>query len=279
MVAAVVQEEAAPLQRLQRARGAVRITSRAVEGRSLLSDLWQDGSAKAFFPGRAGATLDGVLVNTAGGLTDGDRFDVEAAAGASSHLVLTTQAAERAYRARRAQPAEVTVRLHAGEGALLDWLPQETILFDGASLRRRFEVDLAGDARFLAVESVVFGRAARGETITRLDLGDQWRIRRDGALVFADALRLEGASARTLERSALLAGAGAVASVFYVAPNAEGYLDAVRGMLSGEAGASAVRPGVLVIRTVARDALEIRRAIVPVLARLRNAPLPRMWSL
>ena len=86
----------------------------------------------------------------------------------------------------------MTVGLSAAVGARLDWLPQETILFDGSALVRRLEVDLAGDARLLAVEAVVLGRAAMGERITGLSFVDQWRVRRDGKLVYADALRLAG---------------------------------------------------------------------------------------
>ena len=170
-------------------------------------------------------------------------------------------------------------RLSAGTGARIDWLPQETILYDGSSLSRQLQVDLAEGARLLAVEPLVFGRAARGETITRVHLSDQWRIRMDGRLIFADALRLNGASAKTLARAALLAGAGAMASVIYVGTDAEAQLGPARRLLTREAGASLVRPNVLLVRLLAGDGLDLRRNLIPLLEHLRQAALPKMWIL
>src|SRR5205085_1142159 len=74
-------------------------------------------------------------------------------------------------------------------GAELAWLPQETILFDRARLRRTIDVALAGDARLLLLEAVVFGRSGMGETVAEGLFADRWRIRRDGALIYAESIR------------------------------------------------------------------------------------------
>ena len=84
----------------------------------------------------------------------------------------------------------MTVDLEAGAGATLHWLPQETILFDGAALDRRTTVAPHGDARLLMVESLVLGRAAMGETVAALDLTDRRTITRDGVPVHIEPLRL-----------------------------------------------------------------------------------------
>jgi urease accessory protein len=263
---------------LARARGSVRVRAVRRGGRTVLADLRQEGSARLLLPRGDGPMLDAALLVTAGGITGGDVVACDGAAGEGAWLGLTTQAAERVYRARPGETGRVTVRLSAAAGARLDWLPQETILFEGSAMARRLEVELAADAVLLAVEPVVFGRAAMGERITRLRFGDQWRIRRDGRLIHAEALRI-GGSAGLLARPATLGGAGAMASIVFASERAEAMLDPVRRLLPQEAGASVVRPGVLAVRMLAGDGFELRRRLVPVLRTLRGAPLPSMWMM
>lgn len=277
ITSAVVQRAAAMAQ-LPRARGVVAVRAELRGGRSALADLREEGSAKARFPRGDGPMLDAVLLNTAGGITGGDRFSWHAVADCGTWLGLTTQAAERAYRARAGEIGRVSVSLEISAGARLDWLPQETILFDRSALERRLDADLRGDARLLVVEPVVFGRAAMGERISAIRFVDRWRIHRDGALVHAEATRIEG-SAELLSRPALLAGAGAMASLLLAGEDAGALLGPVRRLLVGEAGASLPRPGVLTVRMLAPDGWELRRRLIPVIETLRQAPLPSMWRM
>ena len=248
-------------------------------GRTRISSLRLAGSLKLLFPRAAGDPLEAVTLNTAGGLTGGDRMRLTVEAGPGACVTVTSQAAERAYRATPGQVARVDVRLSAGPGARVDWLPQETILFDGAALARRMSVALAGNARFLGVETLVFGRAAMGESVGRLDLSDRWEIRRDGVLVAADAVRIAGDAAALMARAGAGGGAGAVATLFLVAPDAESYLQRLRGALGAAGGASLVRPGVILARAVAADSYLLRKAIVPALESLAGAAVPRVWRL
>jgi urease accessory protein len=101
--------------------------------------------------------------------------------------VATTQTAERAYKAT-GLPARMDVRLTVGPGGWLDWLPQETIVFDRANLDRRTTIDLAPGAGCLALEAVVLGRAAMGETVREIRFRDRREIRRDGAPLWIDPL-------------------------------------------------------------------------------------------
>ncbi len=260
----------------QRARGTARLVVRAEAGRTRLVRLYQEGSAKLRLPRARGAALEAVMINSAGGMTGGDRFSwtVEALAGA--HAVLTTQACERVYRAS-ADVARVAVTLALGAGARLDWLPQETILFEGAAIARRIEADLPQDASLLLCEAVILGRHAMGERLTRGLFHDRWRIRREGRLVFADDLRLTGDIAGLTRQPALLAGAGAFATLLLVAPDADTRLDAVRAAIGDLGGASAF-DGKLVARIAAPDGLTLRRALIPALAALGAAP-PAVWTL
>jgi urease accessory protein len=266
---------------LPRTQGSVRLELSRRGDTTHLDVLHQAGAARARFPKpAAGAPPEAVLLNTAGGLTGGDRMDLEVTLGAGAEATLTTAAAEKIYRARDGEASEIGVQLALGAGARLAWLPQATILFDGSRLDRRTEIELAGDATFLAVEQLVFGRQAMGEDVHHGSCRDAWRIRRDGALVFADTFRVGGAVAAALDRPATLAGARAAAMLIYVAADAASRLEAVRAMLDGVesvAGASAW-DRLLVVRAIARDGRTLQGDIAPIVRALSGRPLPRVWQ-
>ena len=262
---------------LQRARGDARIEVKAADGAARLARLYQDGCGKIRLPVDAAARdLEAVMINTSGGLTGGDRMAWGARAGPGAALTLTTQACEKVYRARDGQ-AEVAVSLEAAAGARIDWLPQETILFDGAALARTLSADLAADARLLVVEAVILGRTAMGETVRHGRLRDRWRIRREGRLVFADDLRFEGPIDEVAARAPILSGAKAFASLLLVADDAPRVLAPLRDAIGPYGGASAFA-GKLFARIVAADGRALRRVLLPAIAALRDgAPVPRVW--
>jgi len=262
-----------------RAKGDVVLSSRPHGAMSVIGDLRQAGSLKAVFPRPQSAALDCVLVNTAGGITGGDTFSTKATASTNSHLCLTTQAAERAY---RAQPGEVgTVRntLHVQANAQLEWLPQETILFNGCDLRRHLSVDMHATARLTLCEPMIFGRAAMGETVTKGRLHDRITITRSGETLFHDAINLNGNIAAHLARPHIADGAMAMATLIHIAPNAEAHLALIRAGLGPTAGASLIRDDLLFLRLLAQDGFELRKTLIPVLTRLLDAPLPRPWMI
>lgn len=267
-----------PVPAPQRARGVGRLAVRHDGDATRLVELFQEGSAKLRLPRVRTDAVEAVMINSGGGMTGGDRFrwDVEVGAGATA--VLTTQACEKVYRAQAGE-ARVAARLTVGAGGRLDWLPQETILFDHSALARTIAADLAGDARLLLVESVVLGRRAMGETLTRAAFHDRWRIRRDGRLIFADDLKLEGDLPALSVARPLLGAAGAFATLLLAAPDAEASLGAVRTAIGDLGGASAF-DGKLVARIAAPDGLTLRRALLPAIAVLRGGrPAPSVWTL
>lgn len=220
-----------------------------------------------------------VLLNTAGGVTGGDRFDVAARVETGAHLVLTTQAAERAYRAQPGETGRIDTRLTIEANARCDWLPQETILYDGAALRRRLTVDIAGTARALMVEPVIFGRAAMGEHLHDLRFADRIDVVRDGATLFSDRTALNGDAWALMRRRATGGGCGAMASVVLVAADAERHLAGARDLMPGTGGVSLVRDGLLYARLLAQDGFDLRRALIPLLRHLGVTHLPRTWIL
>jgi urease accessory protein len=211
-------------------------------------------------------------------MTGGDVFGTEIELQEGARATLTTQACERIYRST-GPLVTVTNRIEVGAGARLDWLPQETILFDGGRMTRKFDADLAGDAELLVSEAAVFGRAAMGETVQSGTFRDRWRISRDGKLVFADELRFEGNIARQLMRPAILAGNAAMATVLLVASECERLLEPVRETI-GSAGGASAWGGKLLVRLAAEDGFSLRRVLIPLLAGLSmGRSLPKVWQL
>jgi urease accessory protein len=257
-----------PIQTMQRARGEARVAL----GRERLIRLRTEGSAKAILPGgHAGREV--VFLNTAGGLTSGDHLSY--ALDMQGRAVATTQTAERAYKAT-GTPARMEVHLSVGPGGWLDWLPQETILFDRAQLDRRTVIDLAPDAGCLALEAVVLGRAAMGESLSDIRFRDRREIRRDGAPLWLDPLALD---ASALQGAATLNGARAFASLVLTE---EVPLGPLRAALDepGVTGAASAFQGRTVLRLLAVDGWPLRRQIVRLLHILRQgAPLPRVWQM
>ncbi len=272
---------------LQRVAATGRLAVRHVHGRSRVATLFQEGAAKIRMPRVAGDPLEAVLINTAGGLTGGDRVAWEIDVGDGASATITTQACEKAYRSA-AGIAKVDSRLTVGAGGRLSWLPQETIAYDGSAFSRRLDLDLAPGAEALIVEAAVFGRLAMGERTRIASFRDRWRVRRAGRLIHAEDFAIGPDVEAALGRMAVARGARAIATVLLVAADAGERLAAVRSIIGGAGGASAwsvgdTGPGLagkLLARLVAEDGYSLRRTLVPLIELLNGrAGLPKVWSL
>ena len=261
-----------------RAIGRIALSVVADAGDSRRRRVHEEGALRVRFPNVAGRdALEAVLVNTAGGMAGGDRFDLDVAVGPGAKLTVTTAAAEKIYRSL-GPDTDIRVKLDIGSGGALAWLPQETILFDHVRLRRSIEADMAPNASLLLAEGVVFGRSAMGETLAHGRFFDRWRVRRGGTLLLAESLRLHGAVADQLAQRAVGGGAVAIASVLKV-PGDDAAAAAVRAKESefaGEVGVSAWN-GLALARLVAPDGAALRRDLIAVLRAFGNMPLPRLW--
>ncbi|HWS10281.1 MAG TPA: urease accessory protein UreD [Xanthobacteraceae bacterium] len=260
-----------------RAVGRIAFTVAAGLGGSRRGRVHEAGSLRVRFPNGNSQALEAVIVNTGGGMTGGDRFDIDIKVGAGARLSVTTAAAEKIYRSL-GPDTDICVKLDVGAGGALAWLPQETIVFDQARLRRGIDIELARDANLLLAEAAVFGRSAMGEAVVQGHFFDRWRLRVEGALIFAETLRLDGDIAQRLAQRAIAAGGVAVASVIKY-PGSDADAVAVRAMqdrFTGEVGVSAWN-GLVAARLVAPDGAALRRDLVAVLNALDAAPLPRLW--
>ncbi len=271
---------------LQRSSGRTRLSFKSIANRTAIDELYQQGCCKVRFPMRTDRSLEAVLLNTAGGLTDGDTIDNDFRWRAGSQGTVTTQAAERIYRAAGGDSARVRTRVHIEENCVACWLPQETIVFEGSRLARTLEIDMAPNSRLIAIESTVFGRRAMGETVQSGRLSDRWRIRIGGQLVFADSFLLDdelaGPVDAHLERPSVANAANCLSTVVIAAEDCGEVVNVVRAMETPpnvRVGATCLG-AITVVRILAQDSQVMRNTFGRMYTKLGRAfgmELPRVW--
>ena len=266
----------------ERECGAAEMAFILADGQTRLSHLYQRNPLRVLFPrAPAGDPVQAVLTTVSGGLVGGDRLQISAVLGAGARAMLLAQAAEKIYRSTGAD-CRIDIELRAADNCWLEWLPQETIFFDQARLKRQLTLRTAGTARFLAGEILVFGRRAMGETVGRGYLRDGWSIYRDNKLIWRDAL-LADEMTQILRHPACFDGAHAAATAVASDPGA---LDLARGLTPRpdlRVGASVVN-GLLILRWLARDALVLRHSFAEFWCRYRAGHglpdrMPRLWQI
>ena len=273
----------------ERRDGEVRLDlKRASDGTTVLADLYQAQPLRVLFPYAArGDIFQAAIACVSGGLVGGDRLDMTVRLGDGTRAMVIGQAAEKIYRSLGAD-CWIETALHAGRGSWLEYLPQETILFDGARLRRRTQLRLEDGARCLTGGILVFGRAARGEKLRHGLVHDVWEFRdAAGRLKWKDALHLDGNIETLLNRPATFGGAAAYGSLIYAGEDAASHLQSVRNMAAVDGlriGATAFR-GLLIVRLLGANALALRDAFAKIWKTLRAGAgglppaLPRLWSI
>jgi len=271
---------------LQRGSGAADIAFARRGHVTALARLYQRAPCRVLFPdAEAGDPPLAALLTTSGGLAGGDRIDIAVTAGAGASCTIVSQAAEKVYRSL-GPDVQVATALTVEPGAYLEFLPQETILFEGARLTRRLTASLAPEGKLLACEMVVFGRAARGERLTSGRWFDAWEIRRGGAPAWTDAMALEQDIGATLASPFGFAGAAALATAVYGGADAERHIAAARTLAEGGAsrGGASLIGGILVARFLGGSAQAVRADLVRYLCGMRAAVaglparLPRLWQ-
>lgn len=244
---------------------------------------------KALYPEGPGL-CHAIVLHPPAGIAGGDRLQIDSGVGAGAQALLTTPGAGKWYRS--AGPwAEQAVRLKVGAGATAEWLPQESIVFDGAQARMRTTVDLEEGARYIGVETLCLGRRASGEAFERgrLHLGTD--ICLAGKLLWRERGVIEGGSP-LLHSPIGLAGFSVCSTVLVagreIAPE---ILRACRSVSSNETdarcgaqcGVSAL-PQLFVGRYLGHSAQAARAWFVALWQHLRpaiigcEAAVPRIWN-
>jgi urease accessory protein len=271
---------------LQRADGSARIVLSGSEMGTRIMDVFERSPIRIMFPKTAGdAVMEAVLINTAGGIAGGDRLKFDVTALANASIAVTSQAAEKVYRAL-SEPARISTKLKACEASRLAWLPQKTIIFNLSRLSRKTEIELSSGAELLALEWLVLGRAAHGEAIAGGHISDSWRVRFDGRLVWADSFHAADETFRHLHRKALLSDCKAIGTLIYFGPNLNARLEFLRDMAPSLGCHCAVTSvgGLIVARFAAVVSFDLELALRSFLQKfsreLGPGPfrVPTMWS-
>jgi urease accessory protein len=271
---------------LQRADGCCRIVLCGSESGTRIEDVFVRSPIRVMFPRNGHSVMEeAVLINTAGGIAGGDRLECSVATLPGSSIAVTSQAAEKVYRALH-DPARVATRLKACESSRLAWLPQETIIFNQARLQRTTEVELLSGAELLALEWLVLGRAAHGEIVVGGNIIDSWRVKKDGRLIWADSFRITDEIFPFLRRKALLSDSNAIATLVYFGPDLDKRIDFLREIIPslGCDCAATLVSGLIVVRFAAKESFDLKLALRRFLQQLGpelgSGPfqVPKMWS-
>ncbi len=225
------------------------------------------------------------ILHPPGGVVGGDSLAIRAQVGHGAHALLTTPAAGKLYRSGGAN-AQLSQELSVADGAWLEWLPQETIAFDGARASSTTRVELSGTAGFIGWEILCLGRLASGENYARGTFTQRFEIRRDGAPLWWERNALTG-GAHALHAPWGLAGKSVIATLVAVGrpPAALAGLRALlhAERLGGEFSVSQLRE-LLVCRYLGDSAEQARAGFTDVWRLLRpalwgiEATPPRIWS-
>src|SRR5262245_7041664 len=218
-------------QDLQRAKGSGRIVVGGSEKGTRIIDVFERSPVRIMFPRVAGgAPEEAVFINTGGGIAGGDRLECDVTALANTSIAVTSQAAEKVYRALN-EPARIGTKLKVCEAAKVAWLPQETIVFNSARLCRETEIELSSGAELLALEWLVLGRVAHGEKVIDGHITDSRRVKKDGRLIWADSFRATDVMFPHLHRKALLSNCKTVGTLIYFGPDLDRRLEFLRNVV------------------------------------------------
>ena len=272
--------------RLQRAEGTCRIVLGGSEKGTRIMDVYQESPTRVLFPQTGdGRAPEAVLVNTSGGVAGGDRLHSTVTALNEAAIAITTQAAEKIYGAIN-ESAHITTALNVRDAAKVAWLPQETIVFNRARVRRETHIEVSSGTQLLALEWMVLGRAAHGEKVSAGSISDSFRVRKNGRLVWADTFLVGDDAFSHISRKALLSDSTALATLLYFGPDLEVLLQLIRDVCSSlvfHCGATLVS-GLLVARMAANCSFDLKTGLRNLLQALANrfAPgpfrVPKMWS-
>jgi len=271
---------------MQRADGSGRVVLSGSERGARIVDVFQRSPVRIMFPRTGGNAINEVVfLNTSGGIAGGDRLESAVTALSNASITVSSQAAEKVYRALN-EPARVATKLKACESARLAWLPQETIVFNFGRLSRQTEIELSSGAELLALEWLVLGRAAHGEEMLGGYILDSWRVKKDGRLIWADSFRATNDVFPHLHRKALLSDCSAIGTLIYFGPDPETRLEFLRDIapsLKCHCAATSVG-GLIIVRFAAAMSYELRLALRSFLRQfsqeLGPGPfrVPKMWT-
>ncbi len=265
---------------LQRSHGAARLAFANRDNRNSIVERYASAPVRILTPSVQGGIPEAVLANTSGGIAGGDTSHVDILVAQNAQALVTGQAAEKIYRSID-MPASIRTVIKIEDDSTLEYLPQESILFDGAKLNRAVNISLGARSCLLLSEMFVLGRWAMNEDFTRGIFLDRWSIDVAGRPIWREGLRVEGGLS-SLSSSLGFANARALATIFYAGANAAEVLGLARDVIGPMGGATIVR-GMLVVRMLGNEAGMLKQQLSEIISIIRAAALgrpaevPRVW--
>ncbi|HEY8069306.1 MAG TPA: urease accessory protein UreD [Burkholderiales bacterium] len=251
--------------------------------KTTLSRKFHDGPLvvqKPLYP-EGGEVCHAIVVHPPGGIAGGDELNLQVDAGPDASALLTTPGAAKWYRS--AGPwAKQNVTFDVK--GTLEWLPQETIVFDGALAESAYDVNLGAHARFIGWDIVCLGRTGSGERLSRGTFRSSVQVRREKKLLWLERGRIDGGG-RLLDSPAGLDGKPVVGTLFASCPNLNQQLLNETRKTEPETGrgAATLLPGILLARYIGDSSEAARRYFVALWRVLRPALMgreasePRIW--
>lgn len=238
---------------------------------------------KALYP-EGDSICHGIVLHPPAGIAGGDDLQLQATVGPASHALLTTPGAGKWYRSNGAQ-AVLKQHFRVEADGMLEWLPQENIVFNRAIARIHTDIELAADARLIAMEMTVFGRHGSGERFEAGDFTQSIRVQRAGRALWREQCRLAGDS-RLMHSRAGLDGHPVSGTLLAVGPGLNDTLltDCRAATPARGEGAVTLLPGVFVARYLGDCAEAGRHWFIALWQRLRpalsghDACIPRIWN-
>ena len=262
-------------QPLERATGTLKATIRGSQNK--IGELYQEGSFRLLFPKNFSQIKECVVVNTAGGITGGDKFECSIEAAEESSIVVTTQASEKVYKASNGS-AEVEVTFFVSKNSKLLWLPQDTILFSKSDLSRKITIRIEDNSEFLAFDQIVLGRSAMGENIQKSNFNDKWKIYKGDKLIYFDQ---SGWKESVPLHCAGLKDIKSYASFYYVGGKAVAYEQKLKNLKKDNENVyfgSSLRNDCLLVRMFGSDAKAIKDRAIHLLLEIWQVDTPNVWK-
>jgi len=259
-------------------------------GRTILRERSHVGPLRVLKPlyPEGDAVCHAVLVHPPGGIVEGDSLSVSVAVDTGAHAVITTPGAQKWYRSA-GRVAQADTRIVVADGASLEWMPQEAMVYDGARARQIVTIALAPSARFFGWEMLCLGRTTRGERFTHGEFRQGIRLVRTGAdaPLWRESMCLTGND--PLMPSLLGLRDFPVVATAWIAVSsdeAERVLAAVRDTLGDQplAAASAPGDGLVVVKALGEAPEAVRNLLIDVWKSIRlqvfvrEPNMPRIWS-
>ena len=261
------------------------ISFESKDEKTYLKDLYQKNPVKILFPKKLSNEINtAAFVTTSGGIVGGDKLDIIVKTCKKSEVQLYQQAAEKVYKNHK-KPSIINISLTSEEGSWLEWLPQETILFENSNYIKKNSLHVNTNGRLMVGEILFLGRHAMGEINTKATIREIWEIFFDDRLIWLDNFYIDDMD-YIVKHPAGLNGANAFASIFYISANVSNYIDEARKIINEFTN---IRIGITVVDNVfickilSCDQYLLRKNYGIIWAKFRKlfgnyqAILPRLW--